>query len=143
MYYLVYVICMELITGIELKNRLKREVDSMIQINTLSEKPNTKKIKYGKVDDMIKVEWGTSKFKINEDLYDEILENFFEEGDEWYPLGACVDNPTRGGLGEFLEGLEDYRLNPKHASAIAAIMHNEGLINYRIIGNSIEICKEA
>lgn len=114
----------------------------MIEISTLSEKPNTKKIKYEQINDVIKVEWGTNKFKINEDLYDEILENFFEEENKWYPLGACLDNPIRGGLGEFLESLESYRFNPKYASVIAAIMYNEGLINYRFIGNLIELCKE-
>lgn len=114
----------------------------MIEISTLSGKANTKKVKYKRIKDVIQVQWGASKFKFTDELYYEILDNFLEE-ETWHPLGSCYDNPTEGGLGEFIESLDEFSFNPKYASAIAAIMHDEDLIEYRMIGNSIEISKRA
>ena len=58
----------------------------------------------------------------------DILDNFFIDLDKWYLLGACEDNPTKNGLGEFLLR---YKFTARHASVIAAIMGSEGLIQFR------------
>lgn len=58
------------------------------------------------------------------------MKNFFIDDQTWYPLGASMDQPIKGGLGEFIkENLGS--LTPRHATAIAAVMHNESLISVK------------
>lgn len=50
--------------------------------------------------------------------------------DKWYPLGADMVSPMPGGLGVFIQSR--YKdLSPRHASAIAALMYQEGFIDYK------------
>ena len=87
-------------------------------------------ITYWCVDDGIRAEWGASRFLLNQEDSNAILREFFTDSDEWYLLGASMTNPPAEGLGCFvytrLPGL-----SPRHASAIAAILANEGYIEYR------------
>lgn len=73
--------------------------------------------------------WGTVTFKIKKEVIEDIKINFFKHKDEWYSLGACVDSPIKNGLGEYI--VKKHKLTPRHASVIAAIMYNEGLIEFR------------
>lgn len=41
-----------------------------------------------------------------------------------------MDNPIKGGLGEFIKN-NIYKLTSRHASAIAAILYNEHYISIR------------
>lgn len=75
------------------------------------------------------IHWGNSEFCVPQDLFDCILNQFFIDPDHWYPLGAGMDAPMPGGLGEFLQARSN--LEPRHASAVAAILVAEGLLHYR------------
>lgn len=76
------------------------------------------------------VQWGDVTFQISRDQINKIMEEFFAESDCWYPLGASMTEPIQGGLGEYVRReLPPY--GPRHASAIAAMMAHEGLIEYR------------
>ena len=76
------------------------------------------------------IKWGKTKFLLPDSLIKDILENFFNETDKWYPLGADEINPMPRGLGNYLKN--KYKgITPRHASAIAAIMHHEGLIEHK------------
>lgn len=55
--------------------------------------------------------------------------NFFIDHEKWYPQGACSNNPQKSGLREYLAFKHGF--TPRYASAIAAIMFNEGLIQFR------------
>ncbi|MBE3036899.1 MAG: hypothetical protein IMZ70_07465 [Candidatus Atribacteria bacterium] len=82
-------------------------------------------VDYGKI-----VTWGETKFKLPDSTINDILENFFIEADKWYPLGADMVSPMPGGLGVFIQSR--YKdLSPRHASAIAALMYQEGFIDYK------------
>ncbi|MGL5714571.1 MAG: hypothetical protein ACRCX2_16240 [Paraclostridium sp.] len=111
----------------------------MKEIETLSGR-STSKIRYEVSNTKIDVEWGKSKFSLDNDMYKYILERFFIE-DIWYPLGASQDTPIDGGLGQFIHSIPELRLSPRFASAIAAIMYNEKDIDFRKNGNMIELCK--
>ena len=73
------------------------------------------------------VKWGKMKFFISGSLIKDISENFFIEQKKWYPLGASETVPMKGGLGEFITSKQS-NLTPRHASALAAIMNEEGMI---------------
>jgi hypothetical protein len=77
----------------------------------------------------IHIRWGKASFKIKKSIMEDIKINFFKEKDEWYPLGACVDNPMEYGLGKYI--VKQHKLNPKQATVIAAILYKEGLIEFR------------
>lgn len=82
------------------------------------------------VDNQRWVQWGDVSFQISRDQITKIMEEFFAETDCWYPLGASMTEPVQGGLGEYVRReLPPY--GPRHASAIAAMMAHEGLIEYR------------
>ena len=74
----------------------------------------------------IQVIWGHTKFSFKSELIDDILNNYFKNATIWYPLGASMDNPIEGGLGEYIQSKTT--LTPRHASAIAAIMVHENLL---------------
>lgn len=73
------------------------------------------------------VSWGKSNFKLPNEYINNILNNFFKDFSTWYPLGASMDDPILGGLGEYVQ--KNFpSLTPRHASAIAAIMAHHNLI---------------
>jgi len=77
-----------------------------------------------------RVRWGNTRFDLPEDLIADILDNYFRQCRSWYPLGASMDDPTSGGLGQYVQN--NFRgLTPRHASAIAAIMVQDGLVEFR------------
>lgn len=84
-------------------------------------------IYYEEYKDGFNIEWGETKFFISDSLIKDILENFFIEQKKWYPLGASETIPMPRGLGEFITSKQS-NLTPRHASALAAIMHGEGMI---------------
>jgi len=90
-----------------------------------------KEIIYEVVNNIRNVKWGSAKFKLSDSVIDDILENFFLETNKWYPLGADEVNPMLGGLGRYLELKYRKDLTPRHASAVASIMHHEGLIEHK------------
>lgn len=89
-----------------------------------------KEISFEIVDNGKNIKWGETKFKLSDPVINDILENFFIEADKWYPLGADMVSPMPGGLGVFIQSRYK-NLSPRHACAIAAIMYQEGLIDYK------------
>lgn len=73
--------------------------------------------------------WGKTNFKIKKAVIEDIKINFFKNKNEWYSLGACIDNPMKYGLGQYIT--KEHKLNPKLASVIASIMYKQGLIEFR------------
>jgi len=57
-------------------------------------------------------------------------DNYFKDLAAWYPLGASMTAPANGGLGEYIQKNLS-RLTPRYASAIAAIMVEQNLIECR------------
>jgi len=88
-----------------------------------------KEIKYEYHNEDINVEWGSIQFKVEKDLMEDILKNFFVDRGKWYLLGACANSPIKDGLGEYIA--KKLKLTPRHASAIAAIMYSEKMVIYR------------
>lgn len=74
------------------------------------------------------IKWGDYQFKVAKKTLNKILDKFFLDYRRWYPLGSHETNPMPDGLGKFMENLDDTNLNPRHASAIAAILVNEGIL---------------
>ncbi|HAR85073.1 MAG TPA: hypothetical protein DCR69_05025 [Clostridium sp.] len=105
-------------------------------INTLS-KIGTEKLSiyYTINDNETFIEWGTLKHTISNSMYKGILKEFLVNEHEWYSLGASMTNPTEGGLGLFIKNnsmrIINRTLSPRYASLIAAIMYNEGWIDYK------------
>lgn len=89
-----------------------------------------KLITYSVTDEEWIIEWAKLEFTLEKSYIKIILESFFSNKDEWYPLGASMDNPMQNGLGMFLR--DNFKmLTPRHASAIAAILVNENLITFK------------
>ena len=77
-----------------------------------------------------RVHWGDTCFHLSDRLTNDILNDYFRDRRTWYPLGACAPNPMRGGLGEYVQ--KNFpSLPPRHASAIAAILVQDNLIESR------------
>jgi hypothetical protein len=74
--------------------------------------------------------WGQTHFFISNELITQILNNYLVDPSRWYPLGADMTRPISGGLGEYINNLCS-SFSPRHATAIAAIMHNEKLIAFK------------
>ncbi|MHB8277399.1 MAG: hypothetical protein ACYDIA_07075 [Candidatus Humimicrobiaceae bacterium] len=89
-----------------------------------------KQINYEYVKDGFDVTWGKSPFHIPNFLIDDIMKNFFIDKNEWYPLGADPKNSMPKGLGYFIKS-KRVKLNPRHACAVVAIMHNEKMIDFK------------
>jgi len=68
----------------------------MIETAPLSGRGTT--IYYEDYSNGFNVKWGKIKFSISDTLIKDILENFFLEKNEWYPLGASETVPMKGGL---------------------------------------------
>lgn len=88
-----------------------------------------KNIQYEISNRIIYVKWGNLKFKLEQKEVEDILKNYFKDNSKWYPLGASVDKPTKGGLGEYVTCKLDF--TPRYASAIAAIMYTEKMVTFR------------
>lgn len=73
------------------------------------------------------IKWRKTKFTVPSSLIDDILKNFFIDKNKWYPLGASETDPMPRGLGVYINS-KSVTLNPRHASAIAAIMCEEKLL---------------
>lgn len=73
-----------------------------------------------------KVSWNSANFLLKKVLIQNILDEFFI-ADEWKPLGAGMTKPMLDGLGLYIK-TKSKLLTPRHASAIAAIMVEEGLL---------------
>jgi len=76
------------------------------------------------------VKWGNLKFRLPDAVIQKILEQFFIRPDQWYLLGASMTAPDPEGLGSFIRK-NFSSFTPRHASAIAAIMVHENLLEYR------------
>lgn len=77
-----------------------------------------------------RIYWGKTEFGLPDKYIDDILNNYFKDIKTWYPLGASMDNPIIGGLGEYIQN-NFPSLTPRHASAIAAIMVDDNLIIHK------------
>ena len=90
----------------------------MVKIYPLS--GNGKPIFYENKDYNLIIKWGNQKIKILIDIINDIMKNYFLDFKTWYPLGASMTCPLKGGLGEYLN--KNYpKLNPKHADVIGRI----------------------
>ncbi|MCY6372406.1 hypothetical protein [Clostridium ganghwense] len=87
-------------------------------------------ITYKKTNEVWDIRWGKVHFEITDTDIQEILNNFFIDSEEWYLLGSSMDNPIKGGLGEYVQN-HIRSLTPRHASAIAAILYNENLVSIK------------
>jgi hypothetical protein len=74
--------------------------------------------------------WGDFPFMVTDSLQAEVLSEFFVDPNRWYPLGASMTEPPPNGLGSFLKRKHP-SLSPRCASLIAALMVNEGLLEFR------------
>ena len=88
------------------------------------------------------VNWGNNSLSFPKEIIVDIMDNFFQTPD-WYPLGASMDSPINGGLGEYIQKskIRSPLKSPRYASMIAPIMVYQNLITYRTIGKSIELKK--
>jgi len=84
-------------------------------------------IEYELIDGKFKINWDDKTFYISNEEINAILDVFFCDKRKWYPLGATFDKPMKGGLGEFLRD-ELRGFTPRYASAVAAILVNEGYL---------------
>ena len=89
-----------------------------------------KPISWEKYDSKWCVYWGKTTFYLPHDYADDILNNYFKDFETWYPLGASMDDPIIGGLGEYIQK-KFPPLTPRHASAIASILVNDNLIDFK------------
>lgn len=96
----------------------------MISIGTLSGRGS--EIIYEKKVNGYHIMWSKTPFILLNSEVEDVLHNYFKE-DLWYPLGASMDNPTKSGLGEYLDN--NYgKYTPRHASAIASVLVNENFL---------------
>lgn len=107
------------------------------EISTLKNKKSI--IAYEMHSDKCMFKWADRRYEISKDDIDRILNDFFTNETEWYLLDANVSK-QRGGLGTYI--LNNINgLSQKHASAIAAIMESEGLVEFRINGRDVVLKK--
>ena len=91
---------------------------------------NGKLITYTVSEEEWMIEWAKLKFTLEKSCIQRILDGFFINVDEWYPLGASMDNPMPNGFGMFIR--DNFKmLSPRHASAIAAILVNENILTFK------------
>lgn len=91
---------------------------------------NGKLITYSISEEEWIIVWGKLKFTLGKSCIQTILDKIFISKDEWYPLGASMDNPMPNGLGIFVRD-NFIMLSPRHASAIAAILVNENILTLK------------
>ena len=89
------------------------------------------------------IKWGKTSFSFPYSFLNEILKNYFVDR-KWYPLGGNFTPPWKG-LGEYIIKNQKYfSPSPKYASAIASIMFQLDLIDFREVSTprySIELRK--
>lgn len=89
-----------------------------------------KLIRYKACDSKLEIKWGSLNFKLPYEIIEDILNNFFKDETEWYPLGASVTEPTLGGLGEYIRDNHG-SFTPRHASVIASILVDNKLVEFK------------
>lgn len=104
-----------------------QEQVKMKKIKPLSGRGETIQYRYLSFNEVFDVKWGKAEFSFNMTTVNKILNNFFKNEKEWYPLGASMDPIMKGGMGEFILNL-NAGLLPRHASAIASILVEEGIL---------------
>jgi hypothetical protein len=77
-----------------------------------------------------RIRWGETDFLLSDEMVRTILDGFFTEPGRWYLLGASMTEPDPAGLGSFIRKTFP-SFTPRHASAVAAIMVQEGFLVYR------------
>lgn len=77
-----------------------------------------------------RVYWGTRCFDLPDSLVSNILNNYFRDRKTWYSLGTHMTKPKQGGLGQYIKKNFSH-LSPRYASAIAAILAFDNLIESR------------
>ena len=92
-------------------------------------------------DGIRQIRWGSVQFHLPDVLVNEILHDFFRDPTAWYPLGTSMTNPPTSGLGAFVRS-RVRSLTSRHATAIAAVMVHEGLLEWRG-AKPIELRKKA
>lgn len=85
---------------------------------------------YERNNEGICIGWAQIRFRVSNENINDILDKFFIDINKWYLLGADMVSPSKGGLGEFVRN-NIPNLSPRHASAIATVMVNEGLIIFK------------
>ena len=101
----------------------------MLSTNTLSGRG--KIVNYiKKSDGSYEITWGKASFVITQEIINDFFTNFFTVKNNWYKLGASVEPVIEDGFGYYLY-IKNTGLSPKHASAVAAVMVNERLLEYR------------
>ncbi|HIY54508.1 MAG TPA: hypothetical protein H9832_11225 [Candidatus Agathobaculum merdavium] len=98
------------------------------RISTLARKNNN--ILYCCVQNEILVQWSKMNFSFTEDMLYTILQEFFSDGAEKV-MGASMTDPPKDGFGWYLYNRFPH-YSPRHASVIAAIMYDLGLLDYRV-----------
>ena len=81
------------------------------------------------------VVWGKTSFRFPYRFLSEILEDFFVDS-TWYPLGANITGEWKG-MGKYMiENQKHFPPSPKYASAIASIMVELHLIEFKQLESS-------
>ncbi len=75
------------------------------------------------------INWGSMKFKITDEQVNNLLANFFTDKDKWYLLGTNMTGAPEGSFGNYIS--THFSLTPRHGSAIAPILVNEQVLDYR------------
>lgn len=109
------------------------------QCDTLTGNGEVMKVKFE--NGRFKVVWGETPFEFPYCFLCQILKEFFVE-QEWYLLGANISGEWKG-LGKYMiENQKYFPPSPKYASAIASIMVELDLIEFRELstrGNPIQL----
>ena len=84
-------------------------------------------VQYRVEDGGYKIQWEKTTYYLGDDMTRQIM-TFFDDG-EWHPMGASQDKPMADGFGAFLKKV--FSISPRYASAIAPILVNEGILEFR------------
>ena len=83
----------------------------------------------------ITIKFETGDFPINAEIIQNVLDHFRGKRVRG---GFSMNNPTAGGVGEYLAGLGN-SLTPRHASFLCAVLRHEGLVNCSLDGNAVVV----
>ncbi|MEQ1622080.1 MAG: hypothetical protein ABL919_11780 [Methylococcales bacterium] len=89
----------------------------------------------GSAQEGITIEFESGDFTINAEIIQNVREHFQNQR---VPGGFSMDNPTPGGVGEYLAGLGN-ALTPRHGSFLCAVLRHEGLVSCELAGNAIMV----
>jgi len=92
----------------------------------------------GSIGEGVTIQFPGGNTPVSAALFEAILGQF---GGQTIPGGFSFDNPTPGGLGEWVQEhsseFNSRALTPKHASHIAAILVRECNVGFSIDGNAV------